>query len=120
MTTVWLVIIPIIVVFGLTAFSKPSPTKKSTPNSEKSEDTDDEENSTEDKDDEDDEEEPVQNSASARKPKKITALLTFGGAILITLVFLIDLIVLGTTAHNVSGLSKGAATLKFGNAVCAP
>ena len=116
MTTVWLVIIPIIVVFGLTAFAKPSPTKRSTPKSEKSEDTDDEENST----DEDDEEEPVQNSASARKPKKITALLTFGGAILITLVFLIDLIVLGTTAHNVSGLSKGAATLKFGNAVRVP
>ena len=120
MTTVWLVIIPIIVVFGLTAFSKPSPTKRSTPKSEKSEDIDDEENSTEDKDDEDDEEEPVQNSASARKPKKIAALLTFAGAILITLVFLIDLIVLGTTAHNVSGLSKGAATLKFGNAVCVP
>ena len=88
--------------------------------SEDEDDEGDEDEEDEDEDDEDDEEEPAQNSASARKPKKITALLTFGGAILITLVFLIDLIVLGTTAHNVSGLSKGAATLKFGNAVCAP
>lgn len=97
------------------ALLKPDIFNKKSSKSEKRE-LEEEEESKEDDNVEESDDDP-QNFATARKHKSVTGFVAGLCAFLVFFIFLIDIIVLGTTSHNVKKLSSGAATLRFGNAV---